>query len=168
VPAPVDSEASQTGVANPQIGAAADGLNGAPAGNGSDDSDQSNTGSNDMGGGQNTAPQNNGSGADGYNAASPYASGKSVAIPKPAPTAQTFGSAVYRIQAGAFQSQANAKTLEDALRHKGYAATTMPRQSNGATSYVVQVGAYSSRVTADETVASLQHDGFPASVSVGQ
>jgi cell division septation protein DedD len=74
---------------------------------------------------------------------------------------------LYHVQAGSFQSQKNAKALEDALQNKGYAVMTVHQYQGGHDSYVVQVGAYSSSVTADQMVGNLQRDGFAASISRG-
>ncbi len=77
-------------------------------------------------------------------------------------------STLYHVVAGVVHSESNAKSLESALRHKGYTATILHQTTSAGDTYTVQIGAYSSQVTADEMVASLQHDGFPASVSAGQ
>ncbi len=74
---------------------------------------------------------------------------------------------LYHVVAGVVHSESNAKSLESALRQKGYTATILHQSGSGGDTYTVQIGAYSSQVTADEMVASLQHDGFPASVSAG-
>ena len=167
-----DSEASQTGVANPPIGLPSDTTgsvydgnnntsNAVAAANGVETGDQTTNPSNPSDDSSQPGMPDTGTGS------TPSSAAPAGADTPPTPAA-AFGASLFRVQAGAFQSQKNADILQDALRAKGYAATTLPRLSNGNSMFVVQVGAYSDRVTADETVASLQHDGFPATVSIGQ
>jgi DedD protein len=175
-PAPTDSEASQTGLDNPAGNPAASETDAGSASGSTAAPSTTGTGSSSTNSGQ-TGVSTSGDAAPSDTSTTSQSGSTSSATVPPAPPAIPSGSAsaspapaavLFHVQAGSFQNEKNAKTLAEALRHKGYAAMTLPRQTDTSTSYVVQVGAYSSRATADDVVSSLQRDGFPASVSTGQ
>ncbi|HEX5324065.1 MAG TPA: SPOR domain-containing protein [Capsulimonadaceae bacterium] len=72
---------------------------------------------------------------------------------------------LYRVQAGSFINEANAKILASALRRRGYSAIAVPGTEDGKPVFKVQVGAYHSKAMADQTATDLQKSGYPAYVS---
>jgi cell division septation protein DedD len=70
---------------------------------------------------------------------------------------------LYRVQVGAFSSEANARGLADELVGKGYDAIVIP-----GSLHRVQVGAFSQRENAETLKTELEGKGYPAVVIAGQ
>ncbi|NLJ24519.1 MAG: SPOR domain-containing protein [Firmicutes bacterium] len=70
---------------------------------------------------------------------------------------------LYRVQVGAFSSEANARGLADELNGKGYQAIVVPGPL-----YRVQVGAFSERDNAETLKRELEGKGYPAVITSGQ
>lgn len=76
----------------------------------------------------------------------------------PAPSKQ-----LYRVQVGAFSSEANARGLADELISKGYQALVIP-----GSLHRVQVGAFSQRENAETLKRELEGKGYPAVIISGE
>ncbi|NMB46208.1 MAG: hypothetical protein GX998_07310 [Firmicutes bacterium] len=70
---------------------------------------------------------------------------------------------LYRVQVGAFSSEANARGLADELISKGYEALVIP-----GSLHRVQVGAFSQRDNAETLKRELEGKGYPAAVISGE
>lgn len=70
---------------------------------------------------------------------------------------------LYRVQVGAFSSEANARGLADELISKGYQAIVTP-----GSLYRVQVGAFSQRDNAATLKDELEAKGYPAVIISGE
>lgn len=81
--------------------------------------------------------------------------------PPPAPS-QTSGKQLYRVQVGAFSSEANARGLANELTGKGYQVLVIP-----GSLYRVQVGAFSQRSNAETLKRELEGKGYPAVIISG-
>jgi len=73
-----------------------------------------------------------------------------------APSGNTGGSTLYRVQVGAYSVKDNAERTMASLKAKGY--DTMLVKANNL--YKVQIGAYSVKSNADNMAAKLKADGF--------
>ena len=73
--------------------------------------------------------------------------------------------ALYRVQAGSFINEANARILASALRRRGYSAVAVPGTEDGKPVFKVQVGAYRNKALAEQAATDLQKTGYPAYVS---
>lgn len=71
----------------------------------------------------------------------------------------------YRVQAGAFADDKNARILVDELRAKGYPSMLRSDRAGDVTEFRVQTGIFKSHRAAEIAAAKLQRDGFPATVS---
>jgi cell division septation protein DedD len=81
--------------------------------------------------------------------------------PPPA-SSQTSSKQLYRVQVGAFSSEANARGLANELAGKGYQVLVVP-----GSLYRVQVGAFSQRDNAETLKRELEDKGYPAVVTRG-
>ncbi|MCL6628598.1 MAG: SPOR domain-containing protein [Armatimonadetes bacterium] len=70
----------------------------------------------------------------------------------------------YKVQTGTFANRANAETLVDDLRAKGYKAEIKTVQVEDRTLHRVQVGAYKTREDAQELANDLSAEGYSATV----
>ncbi|NMB24789.1 MAG: hypothetical protein GX986_04580 [Firmicutes bacterium] len=77
----------------------------------------------------------------------------------PAPPAVTSGKQLYRVQVGAFSSEANAQSLAKELREKGYPVLVIP-----GSLHRVQVGAFAERANAESLKRELEGKGFIAAI----
>jgi cell division septation protein DedD len=75
------------------------------------------------------------------------------------------GHARFRVQAGAFPEEKNARVLADALRGRGFSASTRADRDGDKTVYRVQIGAYRTRTDAGKAALDLQKSGYPAYVA---
>jgi cell division septation protein DedD len=75
------------------------------------------------------------------------------------------GRALFRVQTGSFAAARNAKILADALRNRGYNASTRSERDGDKTVYKVQTGAYRTKAAAGKAALDLQREGYPAYVS---
>lgn len=154
--APVDPEASQaaappakpTPAVSPDAGSSQSGTD-----SGSD------TGANSTSNNTDSATPPAGASGDG-NTDSTGSSGDSEA----GQDGNSGGPATFRVQAGSFAAAKNARTLADALRDRGYVASTRAERDGDKTVYKVQVGAYRTRAAADKAAQDLQSTGYPAYV----
>lgn len=73
---------------------------------------------------------------------------------------------IYRIQAGTFASRANAETLRDDLRARGYHPEIKSVQSQGTTLYRVQLGGFRSEEGAKGLAKDLSSDGYTPTVII--
>ena len=177
-PMPADTEASQTGAASdagsvPDSSSTSD----TPSDSGATDSTAANSSTTSSQSTSSAAPTDatNGTGANDTANSAPDSVNANNETNTTGGTAGTNGSGttppinsnLYHVVAGVVHSESNAKSIESALRHKGYTATILHQTNSSGDTYTVQIGAYSSQVTADEMVSSLEHDGFPASVTSG-
>jgi hypothetical protein len=108
----------------------------------------------------NTDNSNSTDNVNGDNSTTPPGNDTSALTP-PAPPAGPL----YRVQAGTFINEANAKILASALRKRGYSAMAVPGTEDGKPVFKVQVGAYRNKALADQTASDLQKTGYPAFVS---
>ena len=77
---------------------------------------------------------------------------------EPAQTkAASSGARLYRVQVGAFSSEANARSLADELGKMGYQVLVIP-----GSLHRVQVGAFSQRQNAERLKEELEGKGYPA------
>ncbi len=79
---------------------------------------------------------------------------------KPEPVQTESGSSgtrLYRVQVGAFSSEANARGLAEELSRLGYQVLVIP-----GSLHRVQVGAFSQRTNAERLKAELEGKGYPA------
>ncbi|MDQ2799320.1 MAG: SPOR domain-containing protein [Armatimonadota bacterium] len=79
--------------------------------------------------------------------------------------AGTDDRARYRVQAGAFPEEKNARVLAAALRDRGFSASTRADREGDKTVYRVQIGAYRTRTDAGKAALDLQRNGYPAYVA---
>ena len=98
---------------------------------------------------------------------------ESVAVPAPAPVpaptpkpttvtppAPAAAATAWVVQLGSFSQQANANTLRDQLKAKGYAARVDTVREAGVTSYRVRVGPEAQRAAAERLRDKLVRDGM--------
>ena len=75
------------------------------------------------------------------------------------------GKPLFRVQTGSFIAERNAQGLADALKRRGYTASSRSEQIDDKTVYKVQTGAYHTREAANRAALALQRSGYPAYVS---
>lgn len=80
-------------------------------------------------------------------------------VPSPAPSTVTSSKQLYRVQVGAFSSEANAQSLAKELREKGYPVLVVP-----GSLHRVQVGAFADRANAENLKRELEGKGFTAAI----
>lgn len=81
----------------------------------------------------------------------------------PSVSAPPSSKQLYRVQVGAFSSEANARGLADELIGKGYQAIVVP-----GSLHRVQVGAFSERDNAETLKRELEGKGYPAVITSGK
>jgi len=79
--------------------------------------------------------------------------------------AGTDDRARFRVQAGAFPEEKNARVLAAALRDRGFSASARADRDGDKTVYRVQIGAYRTRTDANKAALDLQRNGYPAYVA---
>lgn len=79
----------------------------------------------------------------------------SIVPPADSPSRTPTGLAAWAVQVGSFGAEANAQSLRDQLRSKGYAAYTEAVESDGKTFYRVRVGPTAKRENAEHMQAAL-------------
>ncbi|NLY52024.1 MAG: SPOR domain-containing protein [Firmicutes bacterium] len=77
--------------------------------------------------------------------------------PEPVQTKSSPPGTLYRVQVGAFSSEANARSLADELGKLGYQVLVIP-----GSLHRVQVGAFSQRQNAERLKGELEGKGYPA------
>ncbi len=82
--------------------------------------------------------------------------------PSPVPS-QPSSIQLYRVQVGAFSSEANARSLANELANKGYQVVVIP-----GSLYRVQAGAFSQRDNAETLKRELEGKGYPAVIILGE
>ncbi|NMB12822.1 MAG: SPOR domain-containing protein [Firmicutes bacterium] len=82
--------------------------------------------------------------------------------PSPVPS-QPSSKQLYRVQVGAFSSEANARSLANELANKGYQVVVIP-----GSLYRVQAGAFSQRDNAETLKRELEGKGYPAVIILGE
>lgn len=90
---------------------------------------------------------------------------ETVSIEKPRASTETTHSVtvsgkVYRVQAGTFASRANAETLMDDLKGRGYHPQIKAVQTEGSTLYRVQLGGFKTQAGAKDLAKDLSNDGY--------
>lgn len=76
-------------------------------------------------------------------------------------TSTTTSGTLYRVQVGAYKTQANAETQMKAIKAKGFDAIVV--KSNGL--YKVQIGAYSKKSNAESMLTKVKKAGFDAFIT---
>ncbi|MBW3621838.1 MAG: SPOR domain-containing protein [Armatimonadetes bacterium] len=79
--------------------------------------------------------------------------------PPPAPSRK------YRVQAGAFQEEENARRMADRLASSGYQPAVTTSKDSSGTTYRVQVGPFPGRNEAEEAVRDLGNQGISARIA---